>query len=413
MNRRALVRMIALLLALSLVAVACGDDDADDAAPADDPATDDPAADEEDDAEEPDAEDGEADDAEAGDDAEDDWQAGGGEEWEAVLEAGREEGTVTVAGFPFLADAMAEAFERDTGIALEWVGGSGAENSARMEQEAQAGDLTIDLLLGGGGELITLKPEGLLEPLAPQLILPGVTDGENWEDGQLTWYDDEEQYLLVTAQYIFGWPIVNADEIDPSEIQTWDDLLKPEFEGQIAAYDPTSPGPGQGATGFMVSELGLDYLEELFIGQDVTFTTDNSQLVEWVARGTYPIALFSIQSQVERFKAEGFNIEALLPEDAPGYISSGFSVAKQAVGVPNPNAAQVFLNWYASKPGQEVYEEIMLEASGRSDVEVEAVPDYVRPQPDVEYFRGDLDEEFYTETRQEAIQELTELLGGR
>ncbi|MDX1747986.1 MAG: extracellular solute-binding protein, partial [Halobacteriales archaeon] len=334
------------------------------------------------------------------------------DEWFEILAAGQEEGVVVVAGFPFLADAMAAQFEADTGIRLEWLGGDGSENSARLEQEARAGNVTIDILLGGGRELQTLLPDGLLQSVKDQMILPSVQDGPWWRDGHRHWYDSAGEFLFQGAGWVFGWVTVNADVIDPSDIRVWDDLLKPEFANQIIAYDPTTNGPGQGATGFMGARRGPEYLEQLYIGQNVEFVRDNGALMEAVARGTKPIGLYGLQSFVERFKAEGFNLEVVLPEDDPGYITSGFSVLKQAVDVPHPNAAQVFINWYATQPAQQVYSEVLLATSNRLDVDNSHLPGYVIPQQGVDYF-DDNTEEFYTVERQEYIDQVTELLGGR
>ena len=72
------------------------------------------------------------------------WDAGAPPEWADILAAGQEEGVVVVGGFPFLEEPMEEAFERDTGIRLEYVGGDGADISARFAQEAQSGNMTMD-----------------------------------------------------------------------------------------------------------------------------------------------------------------------------------------------------------------------------------------------------------------------------
>jgi ABC-type Fe3+ transport system substrate-binding protein len=356
---------------------------------------------------------GTTDTAQGGSSASDAWQAGGGAEWTKVLEAGRKEGSVVVAGPAQLGDPLSEAFQRDTGIKLTWLGGSGSDNSARLEQEARAGKLTIDVSLGGGRELTTLKPAGLLQPIKPQLILPGVKEGSQWRGGRTKWYDNDGQFLLVMSEWVYGWPLVNAEKVEPSSIRNWNDLLKPEFKGKIIAYDPTTNGPGQGATGFLSRALGLDYLRKLFVDQDVTFVTDNQQLIEAVARGTKPIGLFAIQSFIEQFKKEGFDLQVVLPSDHPGYLTSGFSVLKEPKGVPHPNAAQVFINWYASQPGQTVYSSTMLEASRRLDVNLPDVPDYVKPKAGVRYDETDVSEDFYVGERQKAIKQITDLLGGR
>jgi ABC-type Fe3+ transport system substrate-binding protein len=340
-----------------------------------------------------------------------DWEAGAGSDWETLLAAAQEEGTVAVGGPAFLADAMTAAFKADTDIDLQWIGATGSELSARIAAEAESGNVTMDGKLGGAQELFS-DWATILEPIAPKLILPGVTDGMNWRQGGVDWYDPDKQYMLKGSQYVFGWVIVNADEVDPSSITTWDDLLKPEYTGRIAAGDITGPSPGQGAAHAIYNYKGMDFVEDLYIGQEVTFTTDNAQLVEWAARGTYPIIIGSIQSQVERFKAEGFPLEAVLPEDGPGYLTSGFSVLMSPKNAPHPNAAQVFMNWYASAPGATTYQTVMLETSQRLDVDKSTLPPYVVPVDGLDYW-VDSDLDWFLEERAQVSQQFVELVGGR
>jgi ABC-type Fe3+ transport system substrate-binding protein len=343
----------------------------------------------------------------------DDWDAGAPAEWAEILAAAQEEGVVVVGGFPFLEEPMQEAFERDTGIQLEYVGGGGGDISARFEQEIRADNSTIDLILGGGGELETLYPDDLLGNIRELMILPGVQDGPWWRLGARQWYDDEQAYLLEASGWVFGYITVNPELVDPDSINTWEDLLRPELTGQIIAYDPLAIGAGQGAASAMVgSGVSLDYLEDLFVGQEVDFVEDNTQVVEALARGTHAVALFALQSQIERFRSEGFELEVVLPDDYPGYVSSGFSVLKLAPNAPHPNAAQVFINWYASVPGQQVYQDVLLETSNRLDVDRSNLPDYVVPQEGVDYFE-DSTEEFRLTIRRNAVDELFEILGGR
>jgi ABC-type Fe3+ transport system substrate-binding protein len=340
-----------------------------------------------------------------------DWQAGAGDDWQQVLDAATAEGSVVIGGPAFLGDAMAEAFLRDTGITLEWIGASGSEVSARMQQEVAAGNVTIDGKLGGAQELF-VDWRNILEPVAPKLILPSVTDGSQWRNGAISWYDPDGEYMFKGSEYVFGWIIVNADIVDPASIRTWDDLLKPEFTGKIASGDITAPSPGQGAAHGIYNYKGMDFVSSLYVGQDVTFTADNAQLVEWAARGTYPIILGSIQSQVERFKAEGFNLVAVLPEDGPGYLTSGFSVFMSPKGAPHPAAAQVFMNWYGSHPGATTYETVMLETSARLDVDTPGLPDYVQPVDGVDYW-VDSDLDWFLNQRADVSEQFVEMVGGR
>src|SRR5215467_551126 len=338
------------------------------------------------------------------------WQDGASAEWERVLAAARAEGSVTVAGFPLLEEKMSAAFKRDTGIAMNFLASNTAEQSARLEAEARARNLTIDILLGGGRELGPMMRDGLLEPVAPQLLLPGVAP-KNFRRGKLKWMDSSGQYLLQGAEYVFGWLVVNKDRIDLNTVKTWKDLLDPKFRGRIASYDLRTPGPGQGSSAWIYNTFGIDYIKAFFLDQQVKFTTDNRQLVEMVARGTMPIAFGTIQNEVERFRKAGFsNLAVVFPEDVPGYLTGGFSVLKQAKGVPHRNAATVFINWYMSRPGQEVYESVMLETSRRNDLNT-GLPDYLVPRAGIKYYEAFNENEYFS--RYAVVKLITDALGNR
>jgi len=338
-----------------------------------------------------------------------DWQAGAPAELSRVLEVARTEGQVTVAGFPLLAEKMSAAFKRDTGIQLNFLGGNTGDQSARLEAEVRAKNMTIDILLGGGRELGLLK-EGLMEPILPQLMLPSVAP-QNFHDGKYKFVDNAGQYLLQGASYVFGWLTVNTDIVKPGEIKTWKDLLDPKYRGKIASYDVRFPGPGQGASTWLYRKFGIEFIKELFLGQQVKFSVDNRALMEGVVRGTNPILFAGIQIEVERFKANFKNIAVVLPEDAPGYVTGGYSALKQARGVPHPNAAKVFINWYVSKPGQETYESVMMEVSRRIDVNT-GVPAYLVPgRSGIEYI-DDYNENYYA-SRGAVIKLINDALGQR
>jgi len=338
------------------------------------------------------------------------WQDGAPAEWARVMTAGRTEGEVTVAAFPALEEKMSAAFKRDTGIRLNFLSSNTAEQSARLEAEARAKNLTIDILLGGGRELGPMMQDGLLEPVAPQLFLPGVSP-QNFREGRLKWMDNSSRYLLQGAEYVFGWLLVNKDKIDPGAIRSWRDLVDPKYRGKIASYDLRSPGPGQGSSAWIYNLFGIDYIKDLFLDQQVKFSTDNRQLVEVVARGTTPIVFGAIQTEVERFRKAGFsNLATVLPGDAPGYLTGGYSVLKQAKGVPHPNAATVFINWYMSRPGQEVYESVMLETSRRNDLNT-GLPDYLVPRPGIKYYEAFNENEYFS--RYAVVKLITDALGNR
>lgn len=341
-----------------------------------------------------------------------DWQAGAGDNWRRALAAAKQEGKVVVAGHPALSQPLTAGFERDTGIKVEYVGGSPPELLQRVTREAKAGNVTIDISLGGGAE-IPLMREGLLEPVKPRFMLPGVTDGKHWQGGKIKWMDKAGQYMFQGSNWVFAWPTFNSDMVKPGTVNTWQDLLKPEFKGKIASYDPRSGGPGQAGTSYLAELFGMEFVKKLYIGQAVTYTRDGRQLLEFAARGVYPVILCAVQFDIERYKAQGIKqLHVAQLKDGPGSLVGGFSVLKTPKGGPHPNAATVFLNWYASQPGQTEYTKRMLEPSTRLDVKVPEVPDYVVPQPGAKYLDQYV-EDWYMDVRPKVAKALVEALGGR
>lgn len=337
-----------------------------------------------------------------------DWQDGAPAEWNRILTAARSEGQLTLAAFPALAEKMSAGFQRDTGIQLNFLGGNTAEQSARMEAEARAKNLSIDILIGGGRELGAMKHDGLLEPVAPQLLLPGVSP-QNFREDRYKWMDNESMYLLQGSEYVFGWLLVNTDMIKPTDLKAWKALLDPKYRGKISSYDLRGPGPGQGSAAWLYRIFDIDFIKAFFVDQQVKFTIDNRGLVEGVVRGITPIAFGTIQNEVERFKSAGFtNIAVVFPDDAPGYLTGGYSVLKQPKGAPHPNAATVFINWYMSRPGQEIYQTVMLETSRRKDVQT-GLPDYLVPRPGVKYYEAFNEDEYFS--RDNVVKLINDALG--
>jgi ABC-type Fe3+ transport system substrate-binding protein len=207
--------------------------------------------------------------------------------------------------------------------------------------------------------------------------------------------------------------VVNSTLVDPKSVASWNDFLKPEYKGKIASYDPRPAGAGQALAGYLVHTFGMDYLKKLYFGQDVITTRDGRQLVEWGVRGAYSIILASIPVDIERFRArEGSSIAPLDLLDGPGLLTGGFSIVKQLKDVPHPNAATVFINWFASRPGQEAYASATLEPSRRSDVTIDAIPAYVIPKPGLAYL-DQFTEDFYVRIRPQLQKDVVEAFGGR
>jgi ABC-type Fe3+ transport system substrate-binding protein len=339
-------------------------------------------------------------------------------EWDRLKEAARREGKIVVAGpgFPTLRNAIVESFQRAHGITVEYLGLPSGEVITRIDREARAGTPTVDINIGGSSTCWALAERGLIDNSLELVVDPAVVDPSKWRTGGVRLVMPspdlpKDFYCAVqTAEWVMTDLFVNSQQVPPASITSWRDLLKPEYRGKIAAFDPRRPGPGQTPLGYLHALFGEDYLRDLYVTQQPTFTADNRQLAEWVARGTHPIGIALVQAAIEPLRAEGLPLERVFPTDGPGSLTGGFSTVMRIKGGPNPNAAAVFLNWFASREAQEMWEREMLETSLRTDVP-HSVPDYVIPKPGVEYPINDYHPDYYFAKRAPAITKIQELLG--
>lgn len=340
-----------------------------------------------------------------------DWQAGAGPEWKATLDAARKEGVVSVTGgAPDTLKPLGEAFERDTGIRLDALVGNFTELETRFTREVRAEKSSLDVYFAGGSISILLK-ENVLQPVKPLLMLPEVTNPKNWRDGGMKWFDNAEQYMPYPNQSVFGFPIFDSRSVKEGSIKSWQDLLKPEYKGKIIAYDPTVVGPGQAVSAYLADQFGMDYVKKLLVEQDVKFTRVQRQLVEGIARGDYAISLGASATDIEAFRKEGVSTIVIgNMSDSGGSVLGGVSLPVVAKNNPHPNATKVFVNWYLSQNGQQVYVDVVKTPSRRTDVSSAAVPEYVVPKAGVKYL-DQYREDWYWNTRPKLRDEVIKAVG--
>ncbi|NUR82634.1 MAG: extracellular solute-binding protein [Nonomuraea sp.] len=130
--------------------------------------------------------------------------------------------------------------------------------------------------------------------------------------------------------------VVNTDKVK-NPPKSWQDLLKPEFKGQVAIKSPTSSGTGQAmlvaaavATGGSVDNLapGFDFFKKL---KDSGNITDVKMSEETLEKGEAPIQInydFNGLAQKAALKAKNVNVEVLIPTDGSVWSPSGLIINK-------------------------------------------------------------------------------------
>jgi ABC-type Fe3+ transport system substrate-binding protein len=276
-----------------------------------------------------------------------------------------------------------------------------------------ANNVTLDVFLGGPGGYHELRERGELTALKPNLLLPAVYEPASWKNGALKWDDPEGTFMLQTVEWVHCWPAFNSNAIKPETITSWKQLLEPQYKGKIAAIDPRTAGAGLAVAAYLKMTFDIEFVKKLYVDQAVTYTRDGRQLVEWAVRGSYPIVLGAVPTNVELFVRQGVkSVYVRQLDDGPGSVLGGFSVVKVPKRAPHPNAAIVFLNWYASQQGQQIYATQMLEPSLRVDVPTTGMPQYAIPVAGAKYL-DQYEPEFYLNARTQVEADVKTALGGR
>ncbi|HZS02012.1 MAG TPA: extracellular solute-binding protein [Chloroflexota bacterium] len=316
-----------------------------------------------------------------------DWER----QWADLIDGARREGTVVFSGppTPEVRAQVTARFKERFGVDVEYLGGRRGDLVNRLRAERAAGLYTVDVVVGGATTIVAeFYPEGLIDPVRPVLIHPDVIDPTKWTPGKLWFLDPDDQYALRLVNNVSPALAVNTTRVQPSEITSVYDLLKPQYRGLIAQDDPTVSGSGSNTAAALQIKLGEDFIHRLYADQQVGFTRDRRQLADWLGRGTYPIVLNPTPPDVLRpLQRDGFPI-VVIPQlpDLPASITAGSGIAILLNQAPHPNAARLLLNWLASREGLEVYARAEHSVPLRNDIEPTWVEPYEIPQPGVEYF---------------------------
>ena len=311
-------------------------------------------------------------------------------EWAAIVEAAKKEGKVVVAGSPdpVMRNEVIPKFTARFGIPIEFIAGRSSQIVSRVETERASGIFSIDVYLSGpdtsANELYNGK---MIDPIKPLLVMPEVVDGSKWKSGKVWLADPQEQFVARAFSSIASLLFINTDHVKPDEMRHIKDLLNPKWRGKISAEDPTTTGAGANMAARLYSQIGEEFVKNLYIQQKVVPTRERRQMSDWLARGTQPICLNCREDDVRPLVKDGFKIlEIFELNGIPGTINGSPWMLTLANKAPHPKAAQVFANWILSKEGLETYAKGYGSATLRTDIDESYLNPGNLPKKGVKYF---------------------------
>lgn len=301
--------------------------------------------------------------------------------WEEVLAKAKKEGQVSVMG-PIgtdTRDALTQPFQKKYGITVNYFGGRGGQQSARVGMERRAGKYLWDIFVGGTTTgLTSMIPIKAFDPMEPSLF-PEIKNPKNWRDGEMEFADPGRQLLVMTPTHRILL-VVNPDLAKPSDFKSYKDMLKPKWKGKIAFSDPRRPGSVQASFTFFYlhPDLGVKFIRAL-AANDPIVMGDPALALDSLTRGKYPVLLGPRGSILQDALRRGLPVRIVDPSKIKE--GSDISPGPGALGLMNrpahPNAAKIYLNWLLSKEGQYIYAKSLNYVSTRLDVP----NDYYKNEP--------------------------------
>ena len=309
-----------------------------------------------------------------------DWE----KEWKMTIQAGKKEGKLVFHSGNTVEPFFYEFEKKFPEIKVSRMltqGGSAAHE--RIMAEQRAGIFVADIVHLGAGSGSALAAAGALAPLGPYLILPEVLDQSKWYEGRLYFADKEGKYLLKYASNPGADISYNTKLVNPENIKSYWDILDAKWKGKIVTYDPRARGSRLFSYFYYNPELGTRYLKRLFTEMELTPSRDRRQMTDWLGQGRFALALRTAPdaSTLDQAKAQGLPVDWFSPthfkEAVP--ISGGPAHVGVVTKAPHPNAAKLFINWFLSREGQLLVQQVTATQgdpvdSLRTDIPKDVIP---------------------------------------
>lgn len=231
---------------------------------------------------------------------------------------------------------MVQEFEAQTGINTSYVRMSSGEALARLRAGAEAPE--FDVWWGGPADgQIAAGAEGLIEPyISPNAEI--IADEQKGADG--TW----------TGVYVgalgFCSNMGELERIGAEIPDSWEALLAPEFEGNVAVAHPASSGTAYTTFYTQVTRLGgedegLAYMAELH-PNILQYTKSGSAPGGMAGRGEIATAIIFSHDCVKNIEAGFEDLAVSFPSEGTGYEIGAVALVN---GAQNPENAKKWIDW--------------------------------------------------------------------
>ena len=235
-------------------------------------------------------------------------------------------------------------------IELKWVRDSTGVITAKLL--AEKANPQADAVMGvAASSLALLDKQGMLEPYAPLNL-----------DGIMSQYRDKKKVPAWFGMDVWGATVcfntVEAQKKNIPKPESWQDLTKPIYKGQIVMPNPASSGTGYfDVTAWLTlfgdkdgKGGGWKYMDGLHenIAQ---YTHSGSKPCNMAASGEFLMGI-SFEYRGNQNKAKGAPIDLIFPKEGLGWDLEAFAIHK---GTKKLDAAKKLADWASSKDAMMLY----------------------------------------------------------
>jgi iron(III) transport system substrate-binding protein len=247
--------------------------------------------------------------------------------------------------------AYQEAFNKvNPDIEIKWVRNSTGVITAKLL--AEKANPQADVVMGvAASSLALLDKNGMLEPYRPLNL-----------DAIMSQYRDKKNPPAWFGMDVWGATIcfntVEAQKRNIPKPETWKDLTKPVYKGQVVMPNPASSGTGFFDVTAWLALFGDDngkgggwkYMDALHenIAQ---YTHSGSRPCNMAASGEYVVGI-SFEYRANANKARGAPIDLVFPKEGLGWDLEAFAIHK---GTKQLAAAKKLADWASSKDAMRLY----------------------------------------------------------
>jgi iron(III) transport system substrate-binding protein len=239
--------------------------------------------------------------------------------------------------------AQVRAFQEKTGIETEFVRKSGGEGLAQLK--AEGNNPSFDVWWGTPiDSFISAQADGLLENFIP----PSAAElAAQHKDATGAWHG-----IYLGS---IGWAVntKRLQEKNLPEPQTWDDLIKPEYRGEVVMAHPATSGTAyttvQTVLQIKGEDKGWDYFKALH--RNVLQYTKSGSAPMRMLEGSEAAIGIVFSHDIFVSIEKGLPIKLVFPQDGTGYEVGGMGIIK---GAKNLEQAKQWVEWSLTPEAQEI-----------------------------------------------------------